>query len=103
MPMLATAPPMHSPMQRSQAYLAGRWMDAISGEQITVTDPATGREIGTVPSLGEGEMQQAIDAAHVAQRSWRALLARQRSDMLMKLYQLMLDHRSDLAALMTSE
>lgn len=37
---------------RTQAFLAGAWTDADDGSTRDVTDPATGRVIGTVPAIG---------------------------------------------------
>jgi succinate-semialdehyde dehydrogenase len=88
---------------RQQAYSAGRWVDAASGERIDVHNPADGRVIASIPSLGAGEMQDAISAAQSALPGWRRLLPRQRSDRLMRWYALIVEHRDELAALMTVE
>ena len=37
---------------RTQCFINGRWCDADNGETITVTNPATGEVIGTVPRMG---------------------------------------------------
>ena len=46
---------------RQQAYVAGQWIDG--AETLTVTNPATGEVVGTVPSLGASETRQAIEKA----------------------------------------
>lgn len=61
---------------RQQAYLAGQWIDADSGETRPVTNPATGEVIGTIPFMGEAETRRAIDAAEVAMKSWNRKPAR---------------------------
>ncbi|MGI9281547.1 MAG: hypothetical protein ACR2PX_18210 [Endozoicomonas sp.] len=38
---------------KQQAYIAGHWLDSEEGELASVTNPATGEVIGTVPFLGE--------------------------------------------------
>lgn len=45
----------------------------------------------------------AIDNAYTAQAGWAALTARDRSDMLWRWHQLIIDHADDLAAILTAE
>ncbi|MDQ7727673.1 NAD-dependent succinate-semialdehyde dehydrogenase [Halomonas sp. SpR8] len=85
------------------AYIDGSWVAADSGEQITVSNPATGEAIGDIPRLGKAETERAIDAADAALPAWRALTAQERADLLMKWHDLMLEHQQDLAMLMTFE
>jgi len=88
---------------KQQAYIAGQWVDADSGETIAVTNPATGEQLGTVPMCGTAETVRAIVAADKAQRVWRDVPAKQRSAVLRKLNDLMLANADDLALIMTSE
>ena len=88
---------------KQQAYIAGQWVDADSGETIAVTNPATGEQLGTVPMCGTAETVRAIVAADKAQRVWRDVPAKQRSAVLRKLNDLMLVNADDLALIMTSE
>lgn len=88
---------------RTQAFLAGAWADADDGSTRDVTDPATGRVIGTVPAMGAAETRRAIEAAQAAQRAWRKVTARERARILRKLADLMLEHQQDLARILTAE
>ncbi|MHA6895866.1 NAD-dependent succinate-semialdehyde dehydrogenase [Ralstonia pseudosolanacearum] len=88
---------------RTQAFLAGTWADADDGGTRDVTDPATGRVIGTVPAMGAAETRRAIEAAQAAQRAWRKVTARARAKILRKLADLMLEHQQDLARILTAE
>ncbi|MGE6580347.1 NAD-dependent succinate-semialdehyde dehydrogenase [Vreelandella aquamarina] len=85
------------------AYIDGSWVAADSGEQINVLNPATGESVGEMPRLGKVETERAIDAADAALPSWRALTAQERADLLLKWHDLMLEHKHDLALLMTYE
>ncbi|WP_447957945.1 NAD-dependent succinate-semialdehyde dehydrogenase [Vreelandella sp. EE7] len=85
------------------AYIDGSWVAADSGEQINVINPATGESMGDMPRLGRAETERAIDAADRALPAWRALTAQERSDLLFKWYDLMMEHQHDLAVLMTHE
>ncbi len=86
-----------------QAYINGTWIDAESQAVLEVTNPAEGSIIGTVPNLGTVETRQAITAAANAWPQWRNLLAKERSAILRRWYELILEHQQDLAILMTTE
>ncbi|OHV13029.1 NAD-dependent succinate-semialdehyde dehydrogenase [Kushneria phosphatilytica] len=90
-------------LYRPFAYIDGNWVAADSGEQIDVDNPATGEVIAQVPRLGRVETERAIEAAHAAFADWRARTALERADILMKWYELMLEHKADLGRLMTLE
>jgi succinate-semialdehyde dehydrogenase/glutarate-semialdehyde dehydrogenase len=48
---------------RTHAYVNGRWIIGPAGATQDVSNPATGRKIGTVPDLGLAETRDAIEAA----------------------------------------
>jgi succinate-semialdehyde dehydrogenase/glutarate-semialdehyde dehydrogenase len=86
-----------------QALVAGKWIDADDGSTIDVTNPATGKKLGTVPNCGAAETERAILAADAAQRLWRDASAKERAAILRRLNDLMLANADDLALIMTSE
>ena len=88
---------------RSDCYINGQWMAAKSGQNLSVSNPATGEVITTVPDMGAAETQQAIAAANTALPAWRALTAAQRGKILRRWAELMMEHQADLALLMTVE
>ena len=88
---------------RQQCYINGTWRDANSGETIDVTNPANGAVIGTVPNMGAEETREAIEHARIAQLEWRKKLAKERSVILRRWYELMMENQDDLALLMTME
>ncbi|MFP7305360.1 NADP-dependent succinate-semialdehyde dehydrogenase [Klebsiella pasteurii] len=88
---------------RQQAMINGRWRDASSKETLVVTNPANGQQLGSVPKMGVGETHEAIDAAARALPAWRALTAKERSSILRRWFELMMEHQDDLARLMTLE
>jgi succinate-semialdehyde dehydrogenase/glutarate-semialdehyde dehydrogenase len=88
---------------RQQGYVAGSWIDADGGARSTIANPATGEILGHVPELGTAETRRAIEAAHAALSGWRALTAQARAVILRRWFELLLEHREDLATLMTSE
>jgi succinate-semialdehyde dehydrogenase/glutarate-semialdehyde dehydrogenase len=88
---------------RQQAMINGRWRDASSKETLAVTNPANGQQLGNVPKMGAAETREAIDAAAGALPAWRALTAKERSSILRRWFELMMEHQDDLARLMTLE
>ncbi|MGF1766260.1 NAD-dependent succinate-semialdehyde dehydrogenase [Enterovibrio makurazakiensis] len=70
---------------------------------ITVTNPATGHVLGYVPSHSSETIENVIAKAEIAQRSWAKTTAKQRADILMSWYQLLMDNQEDLARIMTLE
>ena len=88
---------------RQQCYINGNWLDADSGESIDVTNPATGEKLGTVPKMGAEETRRAIEAAEEAFSSWRKTTAYEKSQVLRRWFDLMMEHKEDLSIIMTAE
>lgn len=88
---------------REQAYIAGEWMTSSSGRTLSVTNPATGEVIGTIPACTAAETQRAIEAADRAQSKWKTTSPDERADILMAWYDLILQNADDLALIMTVE
>ena len=88
---------------RQQCYIDGSWADADDKSTIAVNNPADGAHLGTVPRMGVAETRRAIEAANAAFPAWRAKTARERSVILRRWYELMMENQEDLAQLMTAE
>ncbi|MFC7477809.1 NAD-dependent succinate-semialdehyde dehydrogenase [Dankookia sp. GCM10030260] len=99
-----TSLPLKDPELFRQANcINGEWVQADSGKTLEVRNPSTGTLVGRVPAMGAAETRRAIEAAHAAQKGWRAMLAKDRAVILRKLFELMLANTDDLAAIMTAE
>jgi len=106
---LEESAPMPSPLSAladpsllvTDALINGRWLKGKA--RFDVTDPATGLKLADVPDLGARETRAAIDAANAAWGPWRAMTAKQRSQLLLQWYGLLMAHQEDLARLMTAE
>ena len=92
-----------SSLLHEKCYINGQWLDADSASTITVTNPANGDVLGTIPDMGAAETQAAIDAANAALPAWRALTAKERATKMKAWYQLMMDNQDDLGLMMTLE
>ncbi len=90
-------------LKPGQTWLTGQWVGADSGEKIAVTNPANGDVICEVPRMGKAETERAIIAAEVAQKSWKTLTAAARAAILKRWFDLIIQHREDLARILTSE
>lgn len=88
---------------RQSAYIDGQWVAADAGGTLTVTDPATGETIATVPDMGVAETRRAIAAAKEAMRAWAARSAQDRAQILRRFRDLMMEEQEALAVLLTRE
>jgi len=88
---------------KNQAYIDGQWMDSDDGRTFLVTNPANGKSIEEVASCGTAETRRAIEAASAAMLSWRARSAKERTAILRKWFNLMMDAQEDLAQILTAE
>lgn len=86
---------------KQQAFLAGEWING--NNTLSVTNPATGVTLGTVPALGAEETRSAIGAAEAAFKTWRKTTAKERSNILKRWFDLMQANADDLARIMTLE
>jgi succinate-semialdehyde dehydrogenase/glutarate-semialdehyde dehydrogenase len=88
---------------RQANYIDGQWVHSDSGAALAVRNPATGDVVGEIPAMGVAETRRAIEAANRAFPAWRAALAGERSVILRKLFDLMIENLEDLAVIMTAE
>ena len=85
----------------NKCYVNGAWVS--SDKKIKVINPATGDLIAEVPNFGKKETINAIDAAELAFKLWSKFTAHERSKILKKWYDLVIDNQDDLATIMTVE
>ncbi|MDF1685503.1 MAG: succinate-semialdehyde dehydrogenase/glutarate-semialdehyde dehydrogenase [Parvibaculaceae bacterium] len=88
---------------RCDAYVDGQWQSGAAGTRVAVTNPATGEEICTVPSLNTDETGKAVEAAFAAFKPWAARTAKERSIILREWFNLMMANQEDLAQILTAE
>src|SRR5690606_39216760 len=88
---------------RQANFIDGEWVQADSGATIDVINPATGLKLGTVPKAGRAETRRASEAAERAFKSFRKTSALERSQMLRRLHDAIMDNQDALAELLTLE
>ncbi|MEL7629538.1 NAD-dependent succinate-semialdehyde dehydrogenase [Pectobacterium aroidearum] len=82
-------------------FAAGKWQQGTA--TFEVVNPATGETIASVAKAGKKETQAAIDAAYAAFPAWKRKTAKERSEILYRWYELILENKRYLAELMTAE
>jgi len=88
---------------RQAALIGGEWIEADPSNAIKVDNPATGEIIGLVPNLGAAETKKAIATAEIAQKEWAARTAKERSGILRRWFELMMENQDDLGRILTAE
>jgi len=88
---------------RAGAYVGGEWIAATPHGSYILRNPASDEALADLPRFREAETANAIEVAHRAFLSWRQTTAKSRSEILRRWYELMLQHRDDLATLITLE
>ena len=88
---------------QTQAFINNQWVDGENGATFAVSNPARGDIIAQVADLSRADLARAIDGAEAAQRKWAALTAKERCNILRSWYNLMMEHQSDLAMILTAE
>ena len=86
---------------KAQSYINGAWVGADA--TFDVRNPATGEVLASLPDMGADETRDAITAAETAFKSWRKMLAKERSAILQKWFRLIMDAQEDLAQILTAE
>ncbi|HLR97714.1 MAG TPA: NAD-dependent succinate-semialdehyde dehydrogenase [Jiangellaceae bacterium] len=88
---------------RTGLYIGGSWVDARDGATFDVVDPSRGQPLCAVADASVADGRAALDAAVAAQPSFAATTPRERSDVLMRAFELLHERIDDLALLMTLE
>ncbi|PNI24922.1 ALDH5A1 isoform 3 [Pan troglodytes] len=86
---------------RTDSFVGGRWLPAAA--TFPVQDPASGAALGMVADCGVREARAAVRAAYEAFCRWREVSAKERSSLLRKWYNLMIQNKDDLARIITAE
>lgn len=88
---------------RTASYIDGKWVHAADNKTLPVSNPANMELVAEVTCLSAIESRSAVDAADKAFVNWSAKLPQERAVCLRRWFELMLEHKHDLARLMTLE
>ncbi|MEW4226051.1 CoA-acylating methylmalonate-semialdehyde dehydrogenase [Rossellomorea marisflavi] len=84
-------------------YIGGKWIESASENTEIVYNPATGEEIAIVKLSTREEVNEAVEVAHEAFKSWSQVPVPKRGRILFKYQQLLVEHWDELAKLVTIE
>lgn len=84
-------------------FIDGKWQGAGTEKKVTIYNPATLEAITDVSYGGKDETEKAIQAASVAFETWGQTTGRERSSVLYKAAQIMLDEADRLGEILTTE
>lgn len=86
-----------------KCLINGRWVQSQDERMFEVTNPATGETVGKVPMMGKVETQGAIESAQAALTPWSRRTAKERSDILRRWFDLIMQNAESLAEILTLE
>ena len=81
----------------------GKAVNASDGNVITVTNPATGAAIDTVPSASAEDVAYAVACAKEAQKTWAKVPVYEKVEIMMKFLELVEMNKEDLARTLSDE
>ncbi|MCJ8504741.1 NAD-dependent succinate-semialdehyde dehydrogenase [Kocuria flava] len=84
-------------------FIDGQWCEAASGKRFDVINPATEEVIATVADGGAEDARRAIETAGRVQKEWARTAPRERSEILRRAYDLIMERQDELALVMTTE
>ena len=88
---------------REAAYIGGAWVAETPHGRYAVNNPADRSRLVELPRCREDETRRAINAAQAAFGPWRRTTAKARGEVLRRWYELIVQHKEDLATLITLE
>lgn len=89
------------PLFKTGYFVGGKWLEA--KDTFDVLDPATGDVVAKVSKSGKAETEAAVKAASDTFPAWRKTTAKERSEILHRWYELMLENKQFLGELMVAE
>ena len=92
-----------NPVKTYQQFIGGQWVDALSGETITVENPASGEAVATVPASAKADVDRAVDAAAEAFESWQLTTPQTRSLALLKIADILDANADELGRIESSQ
>ncbi|QHE51787.1 aldehyde dehydrogenase family protein [Pontibacillus sp. HMF3514] len=90
-------------VEKLKNYINGEWVNSASDQYASVTNPATLESLVQVPLSSAGDVDQAVQVAKKAQKSWALVPAPQRAEVLYRVGLLMKERKEDLAQILTME
>lgn len=93
---------LNQSLLKKGSYINGQWLES-SGDTFPVRNPANGEVVTNVANATASDAVDAVAAASQAMPAWQALPAKKRSIILRRWFNLIMQHKDDLAAILTAE
>lgn len=90
-------------IRRFKNYINGEWVESSTSQYESVINPATKEVIAQVPLSTRAELDAAAAAAAKAFEEWKNVAVPRRARILFRYQQLLIEHREELARLITIE
>lgn len=87
----------------TKTFVNGKWCDSVGAQTFQVFDPANNNLLGSVPDCDAKDVNQAVSAAADALQVWSNYTADQRSKLLKRLVEVHIEHKQELAEIITYE
>ncbi|MEM0027436.1 MAG: CoA-acylating methylmalonate-semialdehyde dehydrogenase [Ignisphaera sp.] len=84
-----------------KAFINGRWVEPEVEGYLPVYDPGTGRVIGEVPQVTKNVVDEAVEAAYEAFKSWSRLSVPERAQYIFKMKYIFDEYRESLSRVNT--
>ncbi|XP_070508788.1 succinate-semialdehyde dehydrogenase [NADP(+)] GabD [Chironomus tepperi] len=96
---------MLSSLVQNLGLIDGQWTKSCDDKRFDVINPANLKVIAQVPDMNKDDCQRAIDAANDAfySKEWHNTTAKDRSTLLKKWFNLLEQHKQEIAEIMTAE
>ncbi|MFB4163556.1 CoA-acylating methylmalonate-semialdehyde dehydrogenase [Alteribacillus sp. JSM 102045] len=84
-------------------FINGKWVEAETAPYEVVPNPATGEELAQVPISKKADVDEAVNSARKAFKSWKKTPVPKRARIMFKYQQLLMENYEDLAKIITEE
>ncbi len=99
----SVAVPSRTEVAALQNFVDGSWVAAQAPETLADHNPATGELLAHVPLSGAADVDAAVLAARRAHGAWREVSPQNRARALFRLREVLVEHRDELARLVTTD
>jgi len=90
---------MSTVVESKKTFIAGEWSDSASGATMEVLNPSTGETIAEVPACTAADVDRAVEAAKQAAPEWLDATPRERSELLLRLADILEANKDELGRL----
>src|SRR6266516_797610 len=90
---------MNVTVSQYKNFVGGEWVEAVDGGTMEVVNPATAETVAEVPRGTAADVDRAVEAAKKALPEWLETTPRERSEMLLRLADVIEAHADELARL----